>query len=267
MKSHTDNGQILYQGSEGQRIAIRQDSFNESGPHIIFCGGFHSNMRGSKASRLAILCRQKSWGYTRFDYRGHGASEGDADAFTLHDWLEDTLSIIDGLDRAVILVGSSMGGWIATLAALRRRDKVQGLLLLAAAPDFLQELITPGLDKTAQWDLQQSQTIMLETQHDQAYPITQSLLDSGKELTLLSDKPVFDQPELANLQCPCHLIHGNADTEVPYSLSVRLMHRMPQDEARLTLLHKANHRLSDERSLAIIEGALADMVQLCTEPA
>jgi len=201
-------------------------------------------MQGTKAAALLALCQQQGWHYTRFDYRGHGQSDGEPDAFTLTNWLDDTLAIIDAHALPCILVGSSMGAWLATLAALRRPDHVQALLLLAAAPDFLQELVSPNLTAAHHWDLQQGHAIQLASRYESPHPITQALIDSASELSILQGEA------LANLQCPVRLIHGTADIDVPFDLSMRLMEKMPAGHnARLTLLHGADHRLSDESSL------------------
>jgi len=231
-------------------------------PHVMFCGGFHSAMLGTKATALKTLCAQQDWHYTRFDYRGHGQSGGDPAGFTLADWLEDTLAVLDEQQKPAVLVGSSMGAWLATLAGLHRPDLVKALMLIAAAPDFLQELVTPGLSVAQVWDLQQGQIIDLVNPDNSAHPITQALLDSGKQLSLL------DGNQLKKLACPIRLVHGTADDIVPYELSTRLMDNLPSGhDARLTLLHRADHRLSDERSLSYIHGELINLIsELYAQP-
>lgn len=211
-------------------------------------------MQGSKAQALAEFCTSNNWPYTRFDYRGHGDSEGEAHAFTLHDWLADTLQVLDHCNHPAVIIGSSMGAWLATLAALQRPSLVKGLLLLAAAPDFLQELVAPNLTPADIWDLQQNQVVSLPNNSDFPFPLTQALLDSGKELSLLSSDV------LQNLICPIRLLHGTGDTEVPFNLSVRLMDRVKHKNAQLTLLHKADHRLSDEPCLERIKRELNDLL-------
>lgn len=223
-------------------------------PHILFCGGFHSSMQGSKAQALAEFCTSEHLPYTRFDYRGHGDSEGEAHAFTLHDWLADTLTVLDQCTQPVVIIGSSMGAWLATLAALQRTTRVKGLLLLAAAPDFLQELVEPKLTPADIWELQQHQVISLPNNYESPFPLTQALLDSGKELTLLSGDA------LKGLSCPIRLLHGTGDTDVPFDLSVRLMDGITHNNAQLTLLHKADHRLSDKPCLERIKRELTDLL-------
>lgn len=229
-------------------------------------------MLGVKAQRLEEICLRHKCSYTRFDYRGHGESAGEPAAFTLSDWLKDTLLVLDAIQQPIVLVGSSMGGWLATLAANRRRSKVDGLLLLASAPDFFNELVQPRLSTSEYWDLQQGLVVNLPTRYEHPYPLTQKLLDSGNALSVfkpgvgLNDYRVGAESEngsetsLENLTCQIHLIHGTADSDVPYDLSIRLMKEFKHAKARLTLLHQADHRLSDERSLACIEHELRVLV-------
>jgi len=246
--SHTGEQMLAvdhYPGSKGSNV-----------PHIMFCGGFHSSMQGTKACAIKALCLENNWHYTRFDYRGHGQSSGEAAAFTLTDWLDDTLAVLDQQQLPTLLIGSSMGAWLATLASLRRPDSVTALLLLAAAPDFLSELVAPELSVADKWDLQQGKVVNLASHYDdRPYPISQALLDSAMSLSLL------DNDALLALHCPARLIHGTADADVPYELSTRLMSKMPPGhDARLALLHGADHRLSDTGSLSYIEKEIHTLI-------
>lgn len=236
-----------------QRITL-PDSHNT--PGIMFCGGFHSSMQGTKASAIMALCQNRDWRCTLFDYRGHGQSGGTADQFTLNDWLDDTLAVLEDQPAPVILTGSSMGAWLATLAALRMPEKVAGLFLLAAAPDFIQELMTPRLSSADIWDLQQGNAVQLPNSYDGHYPVTQALLESASSLSLLQGDP------LNGLHCPVRMVHGMNDTDVPHEFSTRLLGQLPaQHDARLTLLHGADHRLSDERCLTYINQELARLIK------
>lgn len=233
---------------------------SEERPHVVFCGGFHSNMKGTKATELEKTCIELGVSYTRFDYRGHGESDGDPGAFTLKDWLDDTLCVLDDIKAPLILVGSSMGGWLASLCALRKLHQLQGLLLIAAAPDFLQELIQPRLTQSDIWDLLQGQTLDLPNAYAEPHPLTQSLLDSGNALSILQPSENHPENQLAQIKCRVRLIHGTNDTDVPYNLSLRLMERCINADAQLTLLNGADHRLSDARSLDCINQKLKELV-------
>jgi pimeloyl-ACP methyl ester carboxylesterase len=247
----------VYPHSGDSVIAVQStlsDDSTDKQPHVMFFGGFHSAMSGTKATAFQELCDQRAWHYTRFDYRGHGLSGGNPEDLTISDWLADSLAVFDDCNRPTLLIGSSMGAWLATMVALRRAPRVDGLLLLAAAPDFLQELIEPQLGPAELWDLQQQNTVKIANRYEQPYPITQALLDSGKTHSLLADG-VQD-----TLNCPLVMVHGSNDEDVPYSLSLRLMEKLGNETATLTLINGADHRLSDEASLQIIEQALIALV-------
>jgi len=203
---------------DGQTLAYQHqpDSSGSATVQVVFCGGFHSSMMGTKASILAEHCAINHVPFLRFDYRAHGLSQGDALQCTLHDWLEDTMAILDAHPMPTVLIGSSMGAWLATLATLQKPDQIKGLLLLAAAPDFLQELVQPRLGPAEIWDLQQGEAIGLASGYDEDYFITQALLDSGKDLSVLK------RDSLAEITCPLRLVHGSDDRDVPYSLALRL---------------------------------------------
>jgi len=185
--------------------------------------------------------------------------------------LEDTLLIIDSIEAPIVLVGSSMGGWLATVAASRRREKIKGLLLIASAPDFIQELVEPRLSKSDSWDLQQDQIVSLPNEYDNPYPITQKLIESAYRISLFQPSmPMNDANNLPGrdaksipeqLTCPIRMIHGTTDNDVPYELSIRLMKEFKNAQAQITLLNQADHRLSDELSLACIVHELLMLVE------
>jgi len=230
------------------------DATDAHAPHLLFCAGFHSNMRGTKCEALTKHATEHSYDFTRFDYRAHGESDGDAINCTLQDWLDDTLTVIDATKGPLILIGSSMGAWLATHAALARPDRIVGLLLIAAAPDFVTELIEPHLDHQQRWQLETGETVFLPSNYDEPpRPITQQMLDSGRELALLESE------RLSELDIPVRLIHGTGDTDVPWQFSERLMRNLGGD-ARLNLLHRADHRLSDEKSLDVIKQTVLELI-------
>jgi len=257
--------------SDGLRIAFRttnnqvgdKNKAESTAPHVLFCGGFHSTMRGNKAVAIENMCQELSLSYTRFDYRGHGESEGNPADFNLHDWLADLLCILDELSGPVIIIGSSMGAWLATQAAIRRKDSIVGVLLLAAAPDFIQELIEPRLSKSDLWDLQQGETVPLPNAYDSPYPLTALLIESGTQLSLFKVHASQSKYTPNTLTCPTLLIHGTEDEDVPFELSIRLQATLENSESQLTLLSHADHRLSDRRSLAAIERSLKQLVKRC----
>jgi pimeloyl-ACP methyl ester carboxylesterase len=140
-----------------------------SGPGIVFFGGFRSNMTGTKALYLEDYCRQRGQAYLRFDYFGHGASSGDAALGTIGRWSDDAIAVLDSLTEGPqVLVGSSMGGWIMLLAALARRLRVRGLVGVAAAPDFTEDLVWPRLEPAQQRQLRENGAVTLASEYDPA---------------------------------------------------------------------------------------------------
>ena len=233
-----------------QRTKLAIDHNPGTGPRIVFCGGFKSHMRGTKACYLHALAQREGWAFTRFDYQGHGESPGDFEAGTLSCWLEDTLSVIDACgDEPLLLVGSSMGGWIALLAALKRPQRVAGLLVLACATDFT-DALTSVLTPAQQDTLARDGRVLLACDYDdgEPYPITQALLTDGRQHQLLAGE--------IDVRCPVRILHGSADSDVPWQTSTQTLLKLKSDDARLLLVKDADHRLSDPAALAMIEEQL-----------
>jgi len=242
--------------AQNLHIAIRTLTINAGEtPHIVFCGGFHSCMNGTKAQFLASVCQRLGWSYTRFDYRGHGQSDGRFEHCDLTDWLTDTLAVIDQIPHRIHIVGSSMGAWLATLAAQQRSEKIAGLITIAAAPDFTEELLWPALTLEQQQQLQQGEAISIATKYEQdPWRVRWPLFQSGRELSILSGEQELQ------LKCPVRMLHGTADVDVPWQQSQRLLDKLsPATSATLTLIHQGDHRLSDTRSLDLLEQSLTDI--------
>ena len=236
-------------------------------PGVLFCGGFHSSMRGDKARALDARCAASGLACTRFDYRGHGESDGDAACLTLADWLADTLAVVDATSAErpgegsrggpLLLVGSSMGAWLAVLAALRRPVRVRALLLVAAAADFLHETLPARLDEEARARLERGLTARLATPYDPAgWPVSAALIDSGRELALLTTDAA------AALRCPVRMLHGTADDTAPWERAASLLGRLGSDDATLELIRGGDHRLSTPRELVRLTRALDELIAL-----
>jgi len=225
-----------------------------STPGIVFCGGFRSSMQGNKARFLASLCESEGWACTLFDYQGHGASSGEFSQCGIGHWKHNTLDVIEQYTQGPqLLVGSSMGLWMALLAAIERPEKVAGILGIAGAPDFTEELIWKRLDKTLRQQLEDGMTWAMPTEYDdgEPYPITYQLINSGRE-HLLTHKTL-------PVSCPIRLLHGTADVDVPWQLSQRVLEGVSGDNATLTLIRHGDHRLSEPVHLAEIENQLRQL--------
>jgi pimeloyl-ACP methyl ester carboxylesterase len=236
----------------GETIAYCIDS-GDSSPGILFLPGFRSDMQGNKARALSAHCRQQSQACTRFDYFGHGASSGDFRAGTIGRWIGDALAVLDRLTQAPqILVGSSMGCWIALSVALARPDRVAGLVGIAGAPDFTEDLVWAKLDEGQRRRLKEDG----EVTHDSAYedgavPFTRTLIEEGRHHLLLR-APIA-------LSCPVRLLHGMADPDVPYQTALRLAQQLAPGEVSVELITDGDHRLSRESDLARIMAAVDEL--------
>ena len=218
-------------------------------PTVLFLTGFRSDMTGSKALHLEQHCRAAGRAFVRFDYRGHGASGGRFEEGCIGDWRDDTLAVIDQvIDGPVVLVGSSMGGWIMLLAALARPQQVRGLVGIAAAPDFTHDLIRPGLTAEQRRQLERDGVFLAPSAYGEPLPITRRLLIDGDRHRVLTG-PI-------PIGCPVHLLHGQQDPDVPWSTSIRLAACLDSPAVTVELIKDGDHRLSRDDDLRRIAAAL-----------
>ncbi len=223
-------------------------------PGIVFLTGFRSDMSGQKALALEAHCRSRRLAFTRFDYRGHGASSGRFEEFGIDDWLADTLAVLDRITPGpCILVGSSMGGWMAVLAALARPARVRGLIGIAPAPDFTEDLIRPQLTPEAWALIDRAGFLLAPSAYGDPVPISSTLLDQGaKHLVLRAAIP---------LRIPVHLLHGQQDPDVPWQTSLKLAARLESTAVTVELIKDGDHRLSREEDLRRITAAVDRVVE------
>jgi pimeloyl-ACP methyl ester carboxylesterase len=223
-------------------------------PGIVFLGGFKSDMTGSKAVRLEAFARARGQAFLRFDYQGHGASSGSFEEGTIGTWMLDAITVLDVLTAGPqVLVGSSMGGWLMLLVARERPERIAGLLGIASAPDFTQDLIWDDLSPSQRQQLSDQGRLELPSDYDaEPYVITRQLIVEGRQHLLLQSP--------LRLACPVRLVHGTADNDVPFDRSLTLMDAIDHDDVELTLVKNGDHRLSDERGLGIIEATLARLL-------
>ncbi len=208
-------------------------------------------MRGDKARFLLDLCADRGWGLTLFDYRGHGESSGLAEEHDLHDWLADLQQVLIDCGTAQVIIGSSMGAWLAVHAAMAQPQRIRSMITIAAAPDFTQELLYPALNSEQQLKLDEGQLVSIPTQYeDQPWRINAELIRSGEALSL------FNRTSKISLPFAVRMLHGTSDMDVPWHFSQRLQALMECPDASLTLIHEADHRLSDKMSLSHLRTAL-----------
>jgi pimeloyl-ACP methyl ester carboxylesterase len=211
-----------------------------SGPTLVFLPGYGSDMEGTKALALDSFAERTGCSMLRFDYSGTGSSGGRFEDGTLALWLEETLAVVDQLIHGpLIVVGSSMGGWIALHLALLRPERVQALIGIAAAPDF------------TEWGFSAEQAAQLTDEGR----TTRRFWESGQRLLVLGGEVAVD--------CPVRLLHGECDTEVPLDIALRTMRALRSGDVQLNVLKGGGHRLSEPHE---IEAILRTVVALL-EPA
>lgn len=224
-------------------------------PGVVFLTGYSSDMTGQKAVTLEAFCRARGNAFVRFDYFGHGKSSGAFTDGTVGRWCDDAVLVLDRLTAGPqVLVGSSLGAWIMVLAALRRRSRVAGLLGLASAPDFTEDLIVPELSPADRQRLDDEGVIALANPYgEEPTPVTKGIIEDGhKHLVLRAEIP---------LDCPVGLIHGLDDHDVPWRTSVRLAERLKSAECEVTLVKGADHRLSEPADLRRLTQTLERLLE------
>lgn len=224
-------------------------------PGVVFLTGYKSDMTGQKALRLEALCRARGQAFIRFDYYGHGQSAGEFVDGTIGRWRDDAVCILDQLTTGPqVLVGSSLGGWIMLLTALMRPERVAGLVGVAAAPDFTEDLIAPQLSPGERAVLDAGGIVNLSSVYDPSpTPLNKRFLDNGREHLLLRDEIALD--------CPVRLIHGMQDADVPWRTSLRLAERLRTTDLEVTLIKDGEHRLSREDDLENLCAVLEKLLQ------
>lgn len=248
------SGRIELRGPGGTTLAARRVPARRADlPGIVFCGGYRSDMTGIKARRLEAFCAGRGQGYVRFDYRGHGESGGAFADGTIGGWRDDVLAVLDqATEGPQVLVGSSMGGWLALLAALARPERVAGLVTVAAAVDMTEDLVWGRLDDDARAALRRDGVLHAPSTYDaEPYPFTWRLVEEGRRHLLLGGAVGFDRP--------ARLLHGMADPDVPWRQSLRLAEALTGSDVRLILVKDGDHRLSRPADLALLEAAVAEL--------
>lgn len=236
--------------AQGRKLAYHKT--DGRGPGIVFLGGFMSDMSGTKAVWLEDWARRNGRAFLRFDYSGHGESSG---AFTdgcIGDWAADAMEAITALTEGrQVLVGSSMGGWIALLLARAMPERVHALVGIAAAPDFTEDSMWPGLTDAQRAEIMDNGKTTLPNDYDAPYTLTRRLFEDGR------GQLVLRQP-LA-LPVPVRLLQGTKDEAVATSVPLRLLDHAHCPDMRLELVKDADHRFSSPRCLDLIAHAIAEV--------
>lgn len=236
----------------GRRIAY--DRLEGQDPGIVFLGGFRSDMQGSKAVHLRDWAAAHGRAFLRFDYSGHGASDGVFEEGCIGDWAADARAAIEALTQGPqVLVGSSMGGWISLLMARTIPDRVAGLVTIAAAPDFTERGLWAGFSPDQRESLMRDGRVALPSEYGEPLVLTRRLIEDGR------NQLVLNQP--LSLPFPARMLQGTADADVPVSWAIDLLDHASGEDLRLTLVKGADHRFSSPDCLDLIVATIEEVVQ------
>ncbi len=234
---------------DGEKLAWRRIA--GASPTVVWLGGFKSDMSGTKAQALADWAIAKGRSYVRFDYLGHGQSSGAFESGTISRWREDALAVIDQLTTGpLVLVGSSMGGWLSCLVATVRKPRIQAMVLIAPAADFTQKLMAPQMTASDRAALAQTGVWLRPSDYGAPYPITAALLEDGAKWSILPGPVAID--------CPVRVLQGGADTDVPWRHALSLAEAISGPDVVFTLIKDGDHRLSRPQDIARMITALEE---------
>ncbi|AAU03813.1 alpha/beta hydrolase [Rickettsia typhi] len=227
---------------------------NTNIPSVIFLHGLMSSMQSTKAIYLIDYCKKNNYNFIVFDNFGHGNAYGQFEDQTISDWLEGVALILDKLiETEAILIGSSMGGWLALLAALRFPDKIKCLICVAPALDFT-ENIWQNISLNDQNKMKKEGIIEVSSENCQhKYPISYKLIEDAKKHLLLRKQQI-------EINIPVHIIHGMLDKNVPYNVSVKLLEKITSKQIVMKLIKDGNHNLSRKEDLKVIANSLEEMI-------
>jgi pimeloyl-ACP methyl ester carboxylesterase len=239
-----------------RKIAVRARA--GGAPGLFWLSGFNSDMQGTKAVALDAWAAEHRRACVRFDYSGHGISGSAFIDGTIGRWLEESTAVFDAFcNGPQVVIGSSMGGWMALLLAreiARRRGasraSVAGLVLIAPAPDFTEELMWKGFSQEVRVEIETKGVWLRPSQYGEPYPITRKLIEEGRDHLLLGSA--------IEVGCPVRILQGAQDPDVPWSHAFALAHRLPSDDVVLTMIQDGDHRLSRPQDVARIIAAVAE---------
>jgi pimeloyl-ACP methyl ester carboxylesterase len=235
---------------DGERLAWRRVA--GQGPCVVWLGGFRSDMAGTKAQALAEWAQASGRAYLRFDYFAHGESSGDFARGTITRWREDALAVLEALvEGPAVLVGSSMGGWIACLAALAQPKRVKAMALVAPAPDFTEKLMSPGIPPEGRAELAANGVWYRPSLYGDPYPITKGLLEDGARWSILDAE--------IPIEVPVRILQGGEDPDVPWRHALELAQVIKSDDLVFSLIKDGDHRLSRPQDIARLIAAVEEL--------
>lgn len=217
------------------------------GPVVVFCPGYGSDMSGTKALALEAWCKANQRPMLRFDYAGHGASEGVFTENGIGDWAADAAFILSraACSQDVVLVGSSMGGWISLLLGARLQSRLKALVLIAPAPDFTETLLCKELTPEQRETLERTGIVYQPSDYGAPLPFSRALIERSAAHMVMKNR--------IGITCPVRILHGMKDESVPWRLSLQLADNLASRDVRLIYVKEGDHRLSEPQDLALLE--------------
>jgi pimeloyl-ACP methyl ester carboxylesterase len=247
---------VVGKDSEARSIAVR--ARNGGGPGLFWLGGFNSDMQGTKALALDAWAADHSRACVRFDYSGHGESGGRFIDGTIGRWLEESVAVFGQFCTGPqVVIGSSMGGWMALLLAreMAKREgscaSVAGMVLIAPAPDFTEQLMWNGFSPEVRQEIEAKGVWLRPSQYGEPYPITRTLIEEGRNHLLLGSA--------IEVGCPIRILQGAQDPDVPWQHAFALAHRLPSDDVVLTMIQDGDHRLSRPQDITRMIAAVEEI--------
>ncbi|SFQ97234.1 alpha/beta hydrolase [Poseidonocella sedimentorum] len=239
--------------AQGREIAYHWTE--GAGAPVVFLGGYKSDMTGTKATHLEAWARARGRAFLRFDYSGHGQSSGRFEDGTIGQWAQDAQAVIIAVcaGRAPLLIGSSMGGWIALLC-IRNLPEVAGFVGIAAAPDFTEDGFWAGFDDAQKAQLEAEGQVLLPSGYGDPYVVTKALIEDGRQ-NLVLRSPMA-------LPFPVRLFQGTEDTAVAWEVPLRLMSHASCDDMRLTFVKNVDHSFSTPACLDLVTRAVEEIAPL-----
>jgi len=240
--------QVQYFDGPHGRIAYRENK--GAGPGFVWLGGFRSDMAGTKAEFLHQWAERQGRSFLRFDYSGHGHSDGVFENGSIGEWAADALAAFDTLTNGPqILVGSSMGAWIATLLARERADHLAGIVFIAPAPDFTEKLMWPEFtDEQRATIIREGRLLQPSDYSDEPEVITKKLIEDGRK-HLVMNGPV-------QINCPVRILQGMKDASVPYTHAIAFADLLTSTDVEISLIKHGDHSLSEPDDLERLKGVL-----------